>query len=258
MPAGAEEGSHPRARGVGLRERVEGIDWYHTLELGSEVVTPGFFDHRPYVGRFGLPDDLSGARALDVGSLDGFWSFELERRGAQVVALDLDDEQDLDWPTRLRPREGAGGTGIRLARGDGFRLAREALGSSVERAAMSLYEATPDRLGGTFDLVFCGMVLIHLRDPVLALERMAGLCHGRLVLAEEYSRRLEWLPRVAAAEFRGETPWMTWWRPNTRGWVSMVRCAGFESVRRHDRFRVPFRSVRGGVPHVVVHADGPA
>jgi len=123
---------------------------------------------------------------------------------------------------------------------------------------MTVYEATPERLEGKFDLVFCGSILIHLRDPMLALERLASLCSGRLILAEEYSRRLDLLRFVNGAEFRAETPWMTWWRPASRTWLSMVRCAGFEDVRRHARFKMGFRARGGNVPHVVVHARGPA
>src|SRR2546423_1921791 len=190
-----------------LRERVAAIDWYHTLELAPGVVTAGMFDHRPYVERYGLPESLAGQRVLEVGTFDGFWAFELERRGGAVTAIDVDRIEDYDWPPRLRP----GQTGTR---GESFRLAREALGSNAERVALSVYDATPDRLGGTFDLVFCSSVLIHLRDPLLALARMAGLCHGRLVLAEEYSRRLEPIPGLKLAELRRETPHMTWWRPS--------------------------------------------
>ena len=104
------------------------------------LVTPGLFDLRPYVHRYGLPEDLTGLRAIDVGTFEGFWAFELERRGAHVTALDVDRIQELDWPPRLRPRDDA-------RRGEGFELAHAALGSSVERVGMSIYEATPERLG---------------------------------------------------------------------------------------------------------------
>ena len=225
------------------------ITWYHTQELTPGVVTPGMFDLRPYVERYGIPEDLTGMRVLDVGTFEGFWAFELERRGATVTALDVDRIQDLDWPPRLRPAEDG-------RRGEGFELARAAKRSAVERVGLSIYDATPEALGGRFDLVFCGSVLIHLRDPMLALERMAGLCEGRLILADEYSKRLNWLP-FAAAEFRGETPWSTWWAPSPSAWLAMVRVAGFEDVRKHGRFNLRFRAMRGGVPHFVVHASGP-
>jgi len=121
----------------------------------------------------------------------------------------------------------------------------------------SIYDATPERLGGAFDLVFCGSVLIHLRDPMLALERMAALCRERFILADEYSRRLALLP-FAAAEFRGDTPWMTWWRPSPRALRRMVATAGFEQVRAIRRFQMRFRGQRRAVPHVVIHARGNA
>ncbi|MGI8633472.1 MAG: class I SAM-dependent methyltransferase [Solirubrobacterales bacterium] len=232
-----------------VRARVDALSWYHTLELAPGVETPGMFDLRPFVDRYELPADLTGMRALDVGTFDGFWAFELERRGAEVTALDVETSADYDWPPRLRPTTPE-------PRGETFRLGHEILGSRAERVGMPVYEATPERLG-TFDLVFCGSILIHLRDPMLALERLAALCRGRLVLCEEYSRRLEWLP-VAGAEFRGESPWMTWWRPSTRTWRSMIRCAGFEDVDRRRRFSMRFTGQRSGVPHVVFHARGSA
>ncbi|MGI8726283.1 MAG: class I SAM-dependent methyltransferase [Solirubrobacterales bacterium] len=233
------------------RERFEAVTWYHTQELGPGMVTPGMFDLRPHIDRYGLPDDLSCLRALGFGISEGFWAFELERRGAEVVALDVDNLQQLDWPPRLRPTD----TDDQL-RGEGFRLAKAAFGSSVERVGMPIYEATPERLGGSFDLVFIGAVAIHLRDPMLALERLAALCHGRLILADEYSRRLRFFP-WAAAEFQGHTPWMTWWRPSIRTWLKMVETAGFDRVRKHGTFNLPFREIGKSLPHVVIHADGP-
>jgi len=168
---------------VELLEQALARRWYHTLELAPGQVTDGWFDLRPFVARYGLPERLDGMRCLDVGSWDGFWAFELERRGAaEVIALDLEREEDLDWPPRRRPAQCSD-----ERRGDGFRLARELLGSRVERVDCSIYDAKPQDLG-TFDLVFCGSVVMHLRDQLLALERIAGLCSGTFISAEEYDR----------------------------------------------------------------------
>jgi hypothetical protein len=52
-----------------------------------------------------IPEDLSGKRCLDVATMDGFWAFEMERRGAaSVTALDLEDPDELDWPASLALR----------------------------------------------------------------------------------------------------------------------------------------------------------
>src|SRR4051794_30291253 len=88
-----------------LAERVGSTAWYHTIDLGSGVVTPGFYDTVATVSRFPFPASLDGKRCLDVGTSDGFWAFEMERRGAaSVVAIDLDDPADYDWPHPRPPR----------------------------------------------------------------------------------------------------------------------------------------------------------
>src|SRR6476659_6979467 len=86
-----------------LREEVEKYGWYHSLDLGNGVRTNGMFDHASVLGRYPIPADLTGKRCLDVGTMDGFWAFEMERRGAAAVtALDLEGPAALDWPAAIR------------------------------------------------------------------------------------------------------------------------------------------------------------
>ena len=234
---------------MALLDRAREIDWYHTIELAPDVVTEGLFDLRPWVGRYGLPERLDGLRVLDVGSYDGFWAFEMERRGAtEVVSLDLDDEALLDWPPRRRPSSFRG-----VLRGDGFRLAHQALGSSVQRVISSIYQADPAELG-TFDVVFCGMVLIHLRDQLLALEQIARLCRGTFVSCEEFDPLSGLIPFPVSRYRADRDAAVVFWQPAARTWIRMMRTAGFDQVQRHSRFRV--RSREGySVRHLVHHAS---
>jgi tRNA (mo5U34)-methyltransferase len=233
-----------------LLERAREQGWYHTLELPGGETTRGMFDLRPYVRHYGIPERLDGMRALEVGTWDGFWAFELERRGADVVALDLDDERDLDWPPRRRPR-----TFPEEPRGKGFALARELLGSNVDRRNLSIYEATPGELGGQFDLVFCGSVLLHLRDQLLALEHMAELTKpgGLLISAEEYDRLASLIPFPVSRYRADREAAVVFWLPAIKTWARMLWTAGYDDVRRHSRFKL--RAAEGwSVPHVVHHA----
>ena len=222
--------------------------WYHTLELPGHTTT-GIFDLRGSIPHYGLPADLTGKRALEVGTWDGFWAFELERRGAQVTAIDLDDEADLDWPPRRRPAQFPD-----QPRGKGFHLARELLDSRVERVVRSIYDCTPEDLG-TFDLVFCGSVLIHLRDQLLALERIADLTApgGLFISAEEYEPITDLIP-FPVARFRGNRDAaVVFWVPSRRAWRQMLWYAGFDHVQQFKRFAM--RSNEGySVRHVVNHA----
>lgn len=224
------------------------------MELAPGVVTPGWFDLRGDVHHYGLPDDLTGKRVLDVGTWDGFWAFEFERRGAEVIALDLDDEERLDWPPRRRP---APEDMNREPRGAGFALAKDVLGSNVERVVRSIYDATPEELG-QFDLVFCGSVLVHLRDQLLALERIANLVRpgGTFVSAEEYDRRARFLPWASSRYLADRDSAVVFWLPALRTWKAMHWTAGFDTTTVHDRFDMHAGEgeARFSVHHAVLHS----
>ena len=213
--------------------------WYHTLELAPGVTTPGWFDLRPVLDRMPWPD-VRGKRCLDVGTYDGHLAFEMERRGAaEVVATDIEDHSRWDWPARTRalgPKRLAELVGRR--KGLGFDLAREALGSAVTRVERSVYDLDPDT-DGRFDVVVCGSLLLHLRDPVLALEAIRGVCGGVFLSAEQVDDRLSLLSRRRpAASFQaGER--VQWWIPNAAGHRAMVESAGFRLTGEQARYRIP-------------------
>jgi tRNA (mo5U34)-methyltransferase len=235
-----------------LLARARERSWYHAIELAPGYVTPGWFDLRPHVHRYELPERMDGLRALDVGTWDGFWAFEMERRGADVVALDVDEEHEYDWPPRRRPQRFEP-----IDRGGGFRLAKEILGSSVERVSCNIYETRPEDLG-TFDVVLCGSMLSHLRDQLLALERIAGLCRGTFISAEAYDRWADLVPLPVSRYLADREPAVVFWLPSRRTWRRMLYTAGFDHVEKRGRFKMraganadaPF-----AVPHVVHHAS---
>lgn len=140
---------------------------------------------------------------------------------------------------------------MQTGRGDGFRELKERKGSSVERVELSVYDLTPERLG-TFDLVFCGSVLIHLRDQLLALERIASVVRpgGTFISAEEYDRVASLFPWSVARYRADDEAAIVFWRPSRKAWRRMLWSAGFDRVERHGTFVLqPVKS-----PHVVHHA----
>ena len=213
-----------------LKERIATHTWYHTIELAPGVVTPGYYDLRPILDRIPWPD-VRGKRCLDVGTFDGFLAFELEKRGAaEVVALDVDDYRQLDWPARIRDTAPAElERQIGEERGRGFRIASEALGSRAKRVALNVYDLSPERVG-TFDVVVCGSILTHLRDPILALERMRSVCSGVLLATEGIDIWLHVVHRrKPMLEVRGTRD--QWTTTNGAGLRRMITVAGFRVER---------------------------
>jgi tRNA (mo5U34)-methyltransferase len=139
---------------VGTAEQIEGglatevaeLDWYHTMELAPGVVTPGWLDLRPIVDQVPFPASLAGKRCLDVATFNGFWAFEMERRGAgEVIGIDVLDPMDWDWPAGSDP-ETISIMASRQARGRGFDIAKRETGSSVQRIERSVYDLDEARV----------------------------------------------------------------------------------------------------------------
>jgi len=214
-----------------LRRRAEEVRWFHSLDLGHGVVTRGQDRDPRRLERMGLPGDLSGKTVLDIGAWDGFYSFEAERRGAQrVLATD-----SFSWQARGE------GTGKR-----GFDLAREALGSGVEDREIDVMDLSEDEVG-TFDVVLFLGVLYHLRHPLLALERVASVTGGLLILETEVDLALG--RRPAMAFYPGEElreDWTNWWGPNPAAVVAMLRAVGFSRVEVVSPNSLAYRAMRAG------------
>jgi len=215
--------------------------WYHTIELAPGIVTPGYIDLRRTAERL-LPDDLSGRRALDVGTFDGFWAFEMERRGAEVVAIDVEGAADAEWSPVHRKNLEAQADAFGLQLGLGFRFASTALDSGVKRVITSVYDLAADAIGGEVDFAFSGAILVHLRDPVRALERIHDVLSpgGELRLMEPFSPRLTLrAPRRPIAHFGALQSGFNWWWPNAATVRAWARVAGFERLGRTAFLRPP-------------------
>jgi tRNA (mo5U34)-methyltransferase len=214
-----------------LGRRVAELPWYHSIELPGGVVTPGEYDHRPIVGKIPLPARLDGLRCLDLGTHDGFWAFEMERRGAaEVVGIDVERAEDLDWPEprpviddQLRQHV--------AARKQAFAVAKEALGSQVERRYTSIYDLDPADIG-RFDVAFLGTLLHHLRDPVGALQSVRRVVDDRLVLLGVFSPlKSALLPLTPVTELleHGSNPFFE--MPNLAGLRRQLQLGGWQIER---------------------------
>jgi tRNA (mo5U34)-methyltransferase len=143
-----------------VRARIAAVRrWYHPIEVRPGITTPGVNEGAGTVlGMLDLPTDCRGMRALDLGTRDGFFAFELERRGAEVVAVDYVAMAD-----------------------SGFAVAAELLGSRVTYLHRNLYELAAAELG-TFDIVLFLGLLYHLPDPLRGLRIVRNFTRRRMYL----------------------------------------------------------------------------
>lgn len=217
--------------------------WYHTIDVAPGATTPGWFDLRHAVDSLPWPD-VTGKRCLDIGTFDGFFAFEMERRGAaEVVAIDVEDHLLWDWPPDYRGPELARDPGFSgPPKGDGFRLIARQTGSKVEWKPVSIYDLDFATMG-QFDVIVCGTLLLHLRDPIRALEAVRSVVApgGYFLSSEQIEPYLSVLGRHRPL-FRldGSGGYCQWWLANAAGHRRMLFAAGFEVAQTSTPFIVRY------------------
>jgi len=238
-----------------IRERISQISWFHTINLGNGVVTPGDDDSAAKLRRLKIPEDLSGKTFLDIGAWDGFFSFEAERRGAsRVLALD-----SYVWEGRVPGKSK-----------DGFRTAWSILNSRVEDIQMDAFDICPEKIG-VWDVVLLAGVLYHVKHPWLLLEKVATVTRQLLIVETFMDLRLLQRPAVALYPLtpieKGHAD--NWCGPNVSALKQMLTDCKFQNIevvykssmlraamsamRRFVQFRYsPLAAVQQG--RCVVHA----
>jgi tRNA (mo5U34)-methyltransferase len=188
--------------------------WYHSFELPDGRRVPGFLhteELRERWGEFPLPPNLEGKRLLDIGTWDGWFAFEGERRGAEVVAVDNVEQEN-------------------------FRYIRRELGSKARYEVAEVYEL-PDLNLGRFDYTLFLGVLYHLRHPLRALEIVCGLTKEIAIVdsfvVDHDSRGpitspIPWMEFYETTELSNQID--NWFGPTLECLFALCRSSGFARV----------------------------
>src|SRR3954466_15445047 len=219
-----------------MQREIEALGpWFHNLHLpGGLQTAPEHFIGGDFPRfkweqiRGSIPEDLRGWRVLDVGCNAGFYSFELARRGASVLAIDME-------PLYLTQARWA-------ARQFGLQ-------DRVEFREMQVYDFA--RSSEQFDLVWFMGVFYHLRYPLLALDILSQRTKRMMVFQtlslpgeEVYPDTADhpinereplldpgW-PKMAFIEHRFSGDPTNWWVPNHAGIEAMLRSSGLAVTSR--------------------------
>lgn len=224
-----------RSRSAALRPAGDRVDdirlgeliaargpWHHRYEIRPGCVTPGSYDPGFMWEKLGLPDDLSGARVLDLGCSDGFFVKKLIEARADVFAVDILDKS----------RTGLG-------------VLETVLGQEIPFLRANIFDLPGHRLG-TFDYVLCLGLIYHLPDMCRGLDIVRGLCRGVAFVESHVETVL--VDQSVATYHRGNRlngDLTNFWSPTLLCLREMLEDAGFDVLEQHswgDRALVSARS----------------
>jgi tRNA (mo5U34)-methyltransferase len=208
--------------------------WFHNIHLpdGTSTAPDHFLGNFPafkwdQIKKF-IPDDLSGKTALDIGCNAGFYSIELAKRGADVLAIDLD-------PHYLKQGK--------------WVSEQFALEDKIEFRQMQVYDLA--HMEQRFDIIWFMGVFYHLRYPILALDIVAQKVKEILIfqtltmpgeniidppenlgINEREIMMDEGWPKMAFIEKRLNNDPTNWWAPNASCIEAVMNTCGLKTINR--------------------------
>lgn len=236
--------------------------FYQTICLPGIGVINGAWDHREHTDAYLGDIDFKGKQVLDVGPANGFFSFEMERRGANVVAIDLGKEAD--WDAVPHPDievaflRGALRNNVRLVE-NAFWFAHKLLNSNVHLIYGSVYD-TPNLINKV-DVALMSNVLQHFRDPFRAIEQVAKVVGETIIITESLwfdeqsfvnSPSMRLLPSVTIPEISH-----SWWQVSPALVAEILKLLNFQQIRcrlHKQRFNgTPLDKAKGLIPRSIPH-----
>lgn len=210
---------------------MNSIRWFHRIDLGNDIITPGECPHTVIEAtkRFGMPENLEGQTVLDIGAWDGLFSFEAEARGGKVTAIDTTRDNGGNW----------GGT-------KGFSFAKRILGSNVEYFNGNVYELKEYFDPESFNLVLFYGVLYHLKDPIRALKNLYHVTKSTAIIETAFCKdNPNNLPLWEFAHYRNDDP-TNYWYPTITGLNAMLRFVGFKITELiySDDYRITLKAYK--------------
>jgi hypothetical protein len=239
-------------------EDLAACDFYHSVDIPGHGHVKGQWDLRKTLGDYLGNVAFAGKRVLELGTADGYITFEIERQGADVVSYDLSPDFRWDVVPYARSAMSTARTGDpghwltteeRFKDGIGrlnnaYWLAHRAHGSKARVVYGDVYHV-PDEVGEV-DIALFGAILLHTRDPFAALASPLRLARDMVVVTEmrdrlslppAVSRVKNLLPRrVRQPAMRFLPDWRSgrdpdgWWRLSPEVIVDFIGVLGFEDT----------------------------
>jgi hypothetical protein len=201
------------------------------MDLPAEAPTAGAWDFRKTEDEYHGGYDFKGKRVLEIGAASGSHSFWLEKQGAEVVPYDLSPE--FEWDCMPTFEQDSEALDVRMRSGmaainNGWWYAAKALGSNLTLRHGTIYDV-PEELGN-FDVVTYGSVLLHVQNPVGAVQHMANRTRTIIITDKMHptipldAPHMEFRPQLGRENAWGGWSW--WWH-SPQVFINMLKVIGY-------------------------------
>jgi SAM-dependent methyltransferase len=212
--------------------------FYHTMEVPGYGVMDGEWDLRRGVDEYLGKVAFAGQRVLEIGPASGFLTFEMEKRGGEVVSVEVTEDHGWDFVPypASRLEEVFGPRRIVMQRlKNSYWLSRAAHHSKAKVYYGDVYHL-PAALG-EFDIAVMGSLLLHCRDPLRIVEQ-CGKKARSLIITDMFHPELEGAPLCRLAPAPENFFWHTWWHFSAEFFTQFLAVMGFATteISTHQQY----------------------
>ena len=259
-----------------IKEFIKKAYWYHTIEFKKNLKTSGVYDHRPCLKYYCFPKSLKNKTVLDVGAGDGYFSFEFEKKGAsKVLAIDTHQFDGSIGHTDISPAKIFNYikkyqvykkekklysnllNELKIDQPIRLLIAKKLLNSNVNFKIDSIYNLKA--WNEKFDLVFCGDLIEHLKNPLNALENLAKVTKKVCIISLSNCLKTPiWLrfsfkkPKTYL-EYHGNKAGGSFFHIHPQTFKQMCLASGFKKVKIVSIFDLKNKKTKRKIPHAVFH-----
>jgi hypothetical protein len=217
--------------------------FYHVTDLPDGRTTSGMWDLRGGAAGDGVDAylgnvDLGAKRVLEIGPASGFLTVEMEKRGADVTAIEIPDEDNWDFvPYPAHVMAGVRAERLKTARvmKEAFRFTKCAFNLKAD-VVYAHATRIPHELG-MFDVAVLAAVLLHTRHPLDVLIE-CGKRANTIIVTEPLYQSIEGIGAVACLHPTVENKdWGTWWHFSTSYFTQFLGVLGYNksNVTYHEQ-----------------------
>jgi len=214
--------------------------FYHTMDIPGHGLVKGEWDLREGVREYLGGVDFGGKRVLELGTASGFVCFHMEKEGAEVVAYDLSEDESWDVVPFARgdTSQVVAARKVHIRKlNNGWWFTHRKLNSRAKVVYGNVY-SVPESIGSV-DIAVFGSILLHVRDPFLALQNALKLVKETVIVTDRMPRIYPFLKLIRPAtgrtmrfvpKYATQQPWDTWWRLSPELIAEFMGVLGFERV----------------------------
>jgi 2-polyprenyl-3-methyl-5-hydroxy-6-metoxy-1,4-benzoquinol methylase len=152
------------------------------MEVPGHGLVTGQWDLRSGVDDYLGKVAFAGQRVLEIGPASGFLTFEMEKRGAEVVSVEVTAEHGWDFvPYRAKKLEE-----LFVPRANHMERLKNSywFSHAAHQSKAKVYYGDVYNLPATlgqFDIAVMGSVLLHCRDPLRIIERCGKMARSLII-----------------------------------------------------------------------------